>query len=343
MFYNVKIAYLKMLKFNTFQGLLLLLLFFCISCTKTKPKQYHLEGNVFGTHFSIHYTDSKRRNFERKFDSLFHLLNKSMSTYLPTSDISRINKGDSTVVVDALFTEVFYKADQIFKETVGVFDPTIGVLVNAWGFGPEDVEEIPDSLEIKHLLGYVGFDKVQLVKGKISKKHPQTYFDFNAIAKGYGVDLVGRFLEQQQITNYLVEIGGELRARGLNAKEGVWKIGIERPHFDHSRSIQKIVFLKNESMATSGNYRKFKIDVDTGEKYVHTIDTKTGYTAKRDLLSATVIAPLDCANVDGYATAFMAMGFDKTKEFLTKHPNLKAFLIYADDSGELKEFFTANF
>ncbi|WP_139958884.1 FAD:protein FMN transferase [Flavicella sediminum] len=315
-----------------------LFVFVVISCSKTEPNKYNLSGNVFGTTFHITYVSFEEKVSSKQLDSLFYLVNKSLSTYIPNSDISRINKNELNTKVDTLFKEVFGKAHRIYKETDGVFDPTIGILVNAWGFGPNKNVEKLDSLKIKNLLKYVGFDKVSISEDIVYKKFPESYFDFNAIAKGFGVDVVGRFFEMKSVENYLVEIGGEVRARGKNSEHIDWRVGVEQPNFDGSRGIQKILSLKNESMATSGNYRKFKIDSLTGEKYVHTIDTKTGFTAKRDLLSATVISSLDCADVDGYATTFMAMGYKKTLDFLKAHPELKVFLIYVDKKGEVKEY-----
>ncbi|WP_152285812.1 FAD:protein FMN transferase [Flavicella marina] len=320
-----------------------LLIYFAISmlvasCAKTEPKQHKLEGNVFGTNFHITYIDDRSENFNHAIDSLFQLVNSSLSTYSDVSIISKINKGDTTIVVDTLFSEVYYKAAKIYRETNGVFDPTIGVLVNAWGFGPEKKLEGLNAETISKLMERVGYDKIKLIDHKIQKEHPDIYLDFNAIAKGFGVDVIARYLEAKNIENYMVEIGGEVRVKGKNFKNHFWRIGIEKPNFDGTRSLQQIVELHDEAMATSGNYRKFKIDASTGEKYVHTIDTKTGYTAKRDLLSASVIAPIDCADVDGYATSFMAMGLNQTKLFLEKHPELKVFLIYLDKEGKTKEY-----
>lgn len=312
--------------------------FLLTSCTKTAPNPHNIEGKVFGTAFHITYTHPNARQLEKPVDSLFRLINNSLSTYQADSDISKINKGDTAVYVDAYFKEVYKKSKRIFEETTGSFDPTIGILVNAWGFGPESSSQIIDSARVQELMRYVGFQKVALKDNKIQKQHPEIYLDFNAIAKGYGVDVIGRFLESNGIENYMVEIGGELRVRGKNQKNKLWRIGIEQPNFDGSRSLQAIVSLNNKSMATSGNYRKFKTDPDTGEKYVHTIDTKTGFTAKRNLLSASVISTLDCADTDGYATAFMAMGFEKTLDFLERHPELQAYLIYTDKNGITKDY-----
>ncbi len=319
-----------------------ILLFVFFSCNKNEDNLKILHGNAIGTTFTIRYLDSGTIKFESTIDSLISALNKSVSTYIPTSYISRINTGDTTVVVDAIFEEVFTKSEKIYTETNGAFDPTIGILVNAWGFGPEDAVKNLDSAKIKELLKFVGFNKVSITNKRVKKLYPEIYFDFNAIAKGYLVDIIGRLLEQNAIENYLVEIGGEIRARGVNEKGIFWKIAIENPSVDFSRSFATVIQLNNESMATSGNYRKYRVS-ESGKKYVHTINTKTGYATERNLLSASVISKADCADVDGYATAFMAMGLEKTKAFLQKHTELKAFLIYADENGEIKTYKSKNF
>ena len=174
------------------------------------------------------------------------------------------------------------------------------------------------------------------------KLYPEIYFDFNAIGKGYLVDVVGRMFEDYKIANYMIEIGGEIRARGVNNKNKHWKIAIENPNFDGSRSFATIIQLENESMATSGNYRKYRVS-DDGIKYVHTINTNTGYATESNLLSASVISKSDCADVDGYATAFMAMGLENSIQFLENHSELKAFLIYSNNKGELETYATENF
>jgi thiamine biosynthesis lipoprotein len=322
--------------------LFFLLIFSVSSCQKNQiPAAKRLQGMAFGTTFHITMEDSDEVITEKSIDSLIHLVNRSLSTYLPASDISKINSGDTTVVLDTLFKEVFYKSRQVYLQTEGAFDPTIGILVNAWGFGPEEMVENMGQEHVDSLMQYVGYDQLAIVEGKLVKEHPQTYLDFNANAKGFGVDVIGRYLEQKGVKNYLVEIGGEIRSRGRNDKGLPWKVAIEAPNFDGTRSFQTIVPLEDESIATSGNYRKFKVDSLTGEKYAHTIDTKTGYPSKSNLLSASVIAQLDCADVDAYATALMAMGLDKSKEFLAEHPELKVFLIYADKE-KLKTYKTDN-
>ena len=312
-----------------------------LSCVSTQKKLNIIEGNAIGTTFSIRYLDNSNTSFDAKIDDLIKAVNKSTSTYIPTSDISKINNGDTTIVVDAYFKEVFEKSKIIYNETDGNFDPTIGILVNAWGFGPEDSIKNLDSIKIKELLTYVGFDKVSIQNGKVKKLYPEIYLDFNAIAKGYLVDVIGRMFEQSNIENYMVEIGGEIRVRGINQRGVLWKIAIENPNYDGSRTFATTIELHNESIATSGNYRKFRTD-ENGKKYVHTINPKSGYATESNLLSASVISKSDCADVDGYATAFMAMGLEKTRKFLEKHPELKVFLIYADEKGEINTFKSAS-
>jgi thiamine biosynthesis lipoprotein len=312
------------------------------SCNQKKENLVILRGDAIGTTFTIRYLNPENKNLDIKIEAIIKKVNKSISTYIPTSDISKINKGDTTVVIDSIFKEVFFKSDKIYKETKGEFDPTVGILVNAWGFGPGRRIENIDSTKVKELLKYVGFNKVTLKDDKIIKEYPQTYFDFNAIAKGYLVDLVGRMFEKNGIPNYMVEIGGEIRARGINQLGTPWRIAIENPNSDGTRSINTKIKLLNESIATSGNYRKYRI-AKNGKKYVHTINPLTGFATPSNLLSASVISKSDCADVDGYATAFMAMGFEKAKAFLKNHPELKAFLIYSDENNKMKTYKSANF
>jgi thiamine biosynthesis lipoprotein len=308
-----------------------------ISCKEEQIVYQKLQGNAFGTTFDIIYEDSQNRDFSKSIDSIIYKVNKSLSTYIYASDISKINRGDSTIVVDELFVEVFEKSNKIYKETDGLFDPTVGVLVNAWGFGPEKAIENLTADKINELMKFVGFDKVRLRNGKIIKEHSEIYFDFNAIAKGYGIDVIGRFIENKNCVNYRIELGGEIRARGTDPNEKLWRVWLDEPNVDGTRTLEKYVQLDNQSMASSGNYRHFNID-DTGNKYVHTINTKTGMATESNLLAATVISKLDCADVDGYATAFMAMGFEKTIEFLKSHPELEVYLIYLDKNGNTKTY-----
>ena len=315
---------------------LLLFVFFLAFLACKNPVDYtHLQGNALGTTFSVKYQNNV--NYSKSIDSLFKVINNSLSTYHPNSIISKINKGDSTIITDFHFEKVFIKAKQIWKQTDGAFDPSVGTLVNAWGFGPKERNEKLDSTTVKELMNYVGFDKMILSNHHIKKQHPKMFIDFNAIAKGYAVDVIAVFLESKKIVNYMVEIGGEMRVRGVNSNQKLWTVGIEKPLTDGRREIETTRTLNNQSMATSGNYRKYRID-KTGKKFVHTIDPKTGFTKQSDIISASVISQLDCADVDAYATAFMVMGFSKTIYFLEKHADLEVVLIYISDKGDIKIF-----
>lgn len=319
-----------------FFGCIFFFLIVFSSCKEeVKEQVFRLQGTVFGTTYNITYKGTSE--YQKSIDSLFYLVNKSVSTYIPTSDISKINGGDTTVVVDTIFTEVFKKSKRIFKETEGYFDPTVGNLVNAWGFGPKKELNDLDSIQVKNHMKLVGLNKVSIEDGKIKKENSKIYLDFNSIAKGFGIDVVGRFLESKKIKNYLIEIGGEIRARGVSPKNKPWRVGIDNPNTDGSRTISNFVDLSNMSMASSGNYRKYRIS-ESGKKYVHTINPKTGYAIESNLLAATVYAPTDCADVDAYATAFMAMGLERTKEFIKNHPKIKVVLLFMNDKGELDKF-----
>ena len=310
--------------------LLLLIVFSC----KQDQKNTKLTGDVFGTTYSIQYYSEENDDFQQQIDSLFYVINKSMSTYQTNSDISRINRNE-TVEIDEHFKKVFSASQVIYEATEGIFDPTIGVLVNAWDFGPEGKIISLDSLKIDSLMLSVGLNKVKLVDNTIIKENTNAFIDFNAIAKGYGVDVIAEFLESKNIENYIVEIGGEIRCKGTNIeKQKPWKVGVEMPHFDGTQSIMKAISLHNESMATSGTYRKFKTD-SLGNRYSHIIDTKTGYPSKTNLLSISVITS-NCMTADGYATAFKAMGIEKVKDFLKTHPELKVFLIFENENKELE-------
>ena len=308
-----------------------------VSC-KNETKNVKISGAVFGTTYSVQYYSASNLNFETQFDSLFYVINKSMSTYQVNSDISKLNRNEP-ILVDNHFIKVLDVSYKIYKQTEGAFDPTIGILVNAWDFGPEGKIAKLDSLKIDSLMQYVGLNKVSRINKSINK--PKGIFiDFNAIAKGYGVDVIADFLGNQHIENYLVEIGGEIRAKGNNiSTQSNWKVGIEKPNFDGSQSIMKAIALKDKAMATSGTYRKFKMD-ENGNRYAHIIDAKTGYPSKTNLLSISVIAE-DCMTADAYATAFKAMGIDKVKTFLKQHPELKVFLIFENEKKEL-EILTLN-
>ncbi len=306
-------------------------LLLCTACSSEKA--YELHGPAIGTSYSIKYYGNKDLNNEIK--QIINITNRSISTYQKDSDISKINRNNTSIEVDSIFKKVFNIAKKVHKTTNGYFDPTAGSLVNAWGFGPEKGVKTMDSTSVDSLMRYVGLNKVRLNSSKILKNHSNIYLDFNAIGKGYLVDLVAQCLEKHLIINYIVEIGGEIRAKGNNIeKQRDWIVGVEDPNEDGTRTANKTFPLINASMATSGNYRKYKKD-STGRKTVHTINPKTGFAQASDLLSVSVISTEGCAEADAYATAFMAMGVATTKKNIKHHKKVKAYLIYENVSKKL--------
>ncbi|WP_346881106.1 FAD:protein FMN transferase [uncultured Algibacter sp.] len=319
----------------------LLILFFCVIFSSCKEKitnteaqissNTKIEGGIFGTFYQVTY--SSKVNYKKQFDSLFYVINKSMSTYRIDSDISKLNRNE-LVTMGEHFKNVFNASKKIYIATNGAFDPTIGAVVNAWDFGPDGKITNLDSLKIDNLMESVGFNKVSIIENRVVKQ-PNTFIDFNAIAKGYAVDVIADFLNKKNVENYLVNIGGELNVKGVNLeKKTGWTVGIENPNFDGSQSWDKVFYLKDKAMATSGVYRKFKID-EHGNRYSHIINAKTGYPSKTNLLSISVIAD-DCMTADAYATAFKAMGIEKIKAFLKQHQELKVFLIFENENQEFR-------
>lgn len=325
--------------------IILPVIFLFLFCEKNEPQPILLQGDAFGTTYNIQLYSEKNIDFKKGLDSVINAVNHSVSTYIPESDISKVNNGDSTVVVDSIFREVFEISDEVNKKTNGYFDPTIGVLRNAYGFGDVKPLKNIDSTTLDSLMKYVGFHKVKLNNdGTISKEYPQIYFDFNAVAKGYGIDCLGRYLESKGVNDYLIELGGEILTKGENLeKKQKWVVGIEAVDSElEDRSYETTVTLKNEGMASSGNYRKFRIDSLTGKKYVHTLNPLTGSAEMSDVTSSTVIAPT-CAVADAYATAFMALGMEKSRQVLKSLPNVEAYLTFNDSLNNHQVFMTEGF
>ncbi len=331
---------MKKLYFLT--GIIVLFIWSCRQ--QEQPKVVYFEGNALGTTYHIKAFPSKKsKNVTKKdVDSVVQAINNSLSTYQPNSLISRINKGE-VLKLDQQFTDVFKAAKIIYRQTGGLYDPTIGILVNAWGFGPKQkIKEIAqDSSIVDSLKKFVGYNFLSIDEhGFLKKKMPQIYIDYNSIAKGYAIDRIGKMFENKGYHNYLVEMGGEVLTKGKNIKKNKpWLVAIDNPDRQHGSKFISKIALSDQAIATSGNYRKYYTDPQTGKKYAHTLDPKTGYPVQRHLLSASVIAD-NCTMADGYATAFMVMGLEAAKTFLKKHPELQAFLVYSDDKGHIKTFKT---
>jgi len=313
-------------------------LFLFTGCNSNSKKLIKFEGNAQGTTYHITYLSDDNINHKTAIDSLLKVIDNSMSTWDPNSIISRINNNDNDVVVDSYFSAVYNKSVEVSDKTEGLFDITVGPLVNAWGFGFAK-KEIMDRNKIDSLLQFVGYKMLKLEGNKIIKTKPQIKLDFNAIAQGYSVDVLSNYLESKGINNYLVELGGELKAKGKKEKEE-WKVGIDKPveKATPGSTFEAILKLNDKALATSGNYRKFY--VEGGQKFSHIINPKTGYPAKQNVLSATVIAD-DAITADAYATAFMIMGLQKSIDFLEKNKalHLEVFFVY-DDNGSWKTFTT---
>ena len=323
---------------NVFYVLSVVLL---ISCGESAPVKQKIVVNGFaqGTTYNVTYISYNGVNYQRSIDSLLIEIDNSLSTYQQKSLISKFNQSDSLVETDELFTAVFAISKEVYEQTNGLFDPTIAPVVNAWGFGFENSHST-DSTIIDSLLIYVDFTNVTLKGNNVVKEKKGMMLDFNAVAQGYSVDILAYLLEKKGIENYLVEVGGELKAKGLNINDTLWRIGIDKPLPDlQEREIEAIVNLENKALATSGNYRKF-YEKD-GMKYSHTINPKTGYPVEHNLLSASVVTD-NCGYADAYATSFMCMGIKKSKEFLLTHTSLKVYFVYSDKNGNWKTFSTEN-
>ncbi len=302
------------------------------SCSRQpKPNYISFGGFTQGTTYSITYESPDSLIYDEEIEILLANFDSSLSTYNKQSVITEINNNQSNIA-DYYLQTVFKKSEEVYKKTKGAFDITVAPLVNAWGFGFKNKSEITNSL-IDSLLELVGTHKICLKDSLIIKSDPRIMIDMNAIAQGYSVDVVADFLEKKGIGNYLVEIGGEVKTKGVNQKQKPWRIGIDRPEDNNmipGENLQAIISLSNKSLATSGNYRKFY--EQDGIKYSHTINPKTGYPVTHSLLSATVIAD-DCMTADAYATAFMVMGLEKAYDLAEKLPNIEAYFIFSDENG----------
>lgn len=314
----------------------LFVVFFLFSCNEqTKYNLYSISGNALGTKFNILYTStSPLKGLTNLTDSVFVEINNSLSTYIETSDISKINKGLDFIKVDHHFINVFNKSKIIWKSTDGFFDPTIGLLTKAYGLGPKN--NIQSSVKIDDLIRFTGFEKVSLKNNMVIKESKEIFLDFNAIAKGYCVDVISRMLKKNNITNHLVEIGGEMVASGKNqVTDAFWKVGITDPLNNSTNNFINRIELRNKALASSGNYRKFLIDKESGKKIVHTINPKTGDAFETNVLGASVIAD-DCITADAYATSFMAMPIKKSKEVISNLENIDVMIIYYDKNKNVK-------
>lgn len=295
---------------------------------QTMPYQ-HNTGQIFGTTYNITYQANK--DLHKEILQQLNSVDMTFSTFKEQSVISQINRNEP-VKVNPMFNEVFTLAKDVANDTDGAFDITVAPLVNTWGFGFKHSSP-PTRHTIDSLLALTGHEKVSIVNNRVKKQDPRIMLDCSAIAKGYGSDMVARLLRNKDVKNFMIEIGGEIVTSGNSSKRLPWKIGVTKPTDDSTQTnkeLQTVLNVTDKAMATSGNYRRFYYK--NGKKYAHTIDPKTGHPVQHNILSATVLAN-SCAKADAYATAFMVMGLEKTKEVLERHPELMVYLIYADANG----------
>jgi FAD:protein FMN transferase len=319
----------------------ILILAFGLQMCSRPAAYFYNEGTVYGTIYHIVYENPDGKDLHEEIVAELSMYNKIFSTYDSTSVISKVNN-NRRVDLHELFVECFNRSMEISEITDGAFDITAGPMVNAWGFGPEQRKKMTPE-KIDSLKAITGYRKVRLENGAIVKDSPHMKLDMSAVAKGFTCDLIGRYLSEKGCENYMVEIGGEVVAKGQNEKGRTWTIGISKPDesaFFASNDIQAKVKLANYSLATSGNYRNYY--EEDGKKYAHTIDPKEGYPVQHSLLSATVLAD-NCMDADAFATAFMVLGIDKSKEIAGSIPQLKVYFIYSGDSGEHMVYMSEGF
>jgi thiamine biosynthesis lipoprotein len=308
----------------------------------TKDRKYIFnEGPIYSTAYHVVYESPSGKDLQKGIEQRLRRLDYSLSVFNLESTISRVNQ-NLPVYLDPLFRRCFKKALEISAKTEGAFDMTVSPLVNAWGFGFKNKENITPEL-IQELLEKIGYQKVKLHWGQVRKENPGLMLDASAIAKGLATDEVARYLRSKGCRNYMVEIGGEIVAKGVNSQNRTWRIGISKPengYISLNQDYEAIVSISGKAIATSGNYRNFYIEGD--KKYAHTIDPRTGYPVQQSVLSATVLAN-DCMTADAYATAFMVLGVEKSLEITERTKDLECFLIFGDENGTYDTVYSKGF
>jgi thiamine biosynthesis lipoprotein len=321
---------------------LILILFISVGCQKDGLKEYSLSGEIFGTYYRVKGYSKKDLNQEqlkKEIDQYLSYLDLIFSTYKSDSELSKLNiyLNDQEVAIGQELYEVLKISRDIFKETKGYFDITVGPIVNAWGFGPDGVQKQPIDDEIKRLSNFVGMDKLKISSNQtVLKREPKLYIDLSAIAKGYAVDKLAKLLEEKYFKSFIVEIGGEVKAIGLKDDKSKFRVGIERPEIKQTGSIMQVVELQNKSLATSGSYRNFKKYQD--QVFSHTINPLTFKPAMNKVISVSVLHE-SCTMADAYATAFMAMGAEKSLEF-ANNKDLAIYILMKN--GEKIDILTSN-
>lgn len=297
-----------------------------------KPEKkafFKAQGDVWTTEYHITYEATA--DLSDSIGAVLDAIDRSANVFNKQSLVSRLN-ANSTNRADSIFIRMFRCAVDINKQSAGAYDPTVMPLVNAWGFGYKN-GKLPTQTEIDSLLTFVGIAKVHLEDERVVKSDQRIQFDFSSIAKGLACDEVARMLARNGVTNCMVEIGGEVVAKGVNEKGTPWHISIDMPVENNQATVHEsalVIALNGKAVATSGNYRKFK-EVN-GKKVSHIVNPLTGKSEESTLLSATIVAP-DCMTADAWATACMAMGTERTQALFEKRTDLGVMTISTDTEG----------
>ena len=322
-----------------------LLLFSCDNNTKKTSNLYEVEGKGGSVAYRVKYISADSTDLKPAIDSLVKVVDHSISSYNKESIVAKINQGLVATKANDHFKRAFATAQKVWKESGGFYDPTVGILVNAWGFGKEliqPVSKLPTEHEIDSLKKYVGFEKVHISDDDyVKKQNPAIQLDLTSVLRGYTADVISDFLKSKGIENFSVKVDGQTIVEGKDVVNNTpWKVEAEDPYELNDDYKEVILHLNNESVSTDENYRRVWID-GNGKRFVHIINPFTGYPMTGEMLSATVIAKT-AVESDAYSTMFMIIGLEKSKEFLAKHPELKALLVYSDQNNEVKTYKTQN-
>lgn len=319
-----------------FPILMMIIVTACSNSSNSNLDQTAFQGETQGTYYLVRYYDQDGRDLQDDIESLLKDFDQSLSLWVNNSVISKLNRNEE-VELDKYFIENYKLSMRIAKETRGAFDFTMGPLIEAWGFGFREKIKLTQE-KVDSIKGFIGFEKVSLENSKIIKEDPRIELNFNAIAQGYSVDLIGKFLNEKGIKNFLIDVGGEIISQGSKPNNVAWLVGIQKPteEADGAIEAQVRVELTNKAFVTSGSYRKFY--EEDGKRYSHIIDPVSGYPITHSLISVTVLANT-CAEADGYATAFMVMGIEKAFKFVQARNDLEVFFIY-EENGAMNYSYT---
>ena len=311
-----------------------------LACCDRPPQKIVLQGLAQGSYYAVTYFDEQGRNFQREVDSIFHAVDVSVNLWVDSSIISKVNRNEA-VTLDSIFIDNFNIAQQAAQLSNGYFDPTISPIVAAWGFSYKNGDSITPQL-IDSLKGLVDYRKIRIENGKVVKDNPAIQLDFNAIAQGYTSDLIARFLESRGITNFIVDTGGEIMARGSKPNGSLWIVGIEKPaeNMDAERIVQTRITLRDKGLVTSGSTRKYV--ERNGRRYSHCIDPTTGYPVEHQVLSVTVLAE-SSVWADALASICMVMGMETSLPLIESMDGVEAYYIFVNEQNTLETFATEGF